>query len=66
MPKSFTIFLDNLKNYVEVKTVCPEADIGLETPRSPVRLVDSKEQSPPSHQCHPHPSYILKLGVEGI
>jgi uncharacterized protein YbgA (DUF1722 family)/uncharacterized protein YbbK (DUF523 family) len=37
-------FLNTLREYVEVITVCPEADIGLGTPRNPVRLVESKQQ----------------------
>ncbi|OIO66998.1 MAG: hypothetical protein AUJ57_11990 [Zetaproteobacteria bacterium CG1_02_53_45] len=32
-------FLERLKPFVELTTVCPEADIGLGTPRDPVRLV---------------------------
>jgi len=31
--------IERLKPYAEIMTVCPEADIGLGTPRAPVRLV---------------------------
>ncbi|MDQ6998014.1 MAG: DUF523 and DUF1722 domain-containing protein [Mariprofundus sp.] len=31
--------IERLKSHVEIITVCPEADIGLGTPRAPVRLV---------------------------
>lgn len=31
-------FVERIRNHVEIVTVCPEADIGLGTPRAPVRL----------------------------
>jgi len=32
-------FVENLKNYVIFKPICPEVEIGLPTPRKPIRLV---------------------------
>lgn len=37
-------FIDSLKDYVNIITICPETDIGLETPRSSLRLVESKKE----------------------
>jgi len=36
--------VDRLKPFVEIITLCPEADIGLGTPRDPVRLVQQGKQ----------------------
>ncbi|MCY6372300.1 YbgA family protein [Clostridium ganghwense] len=36
-------FVNNLKNYVEFITVCPEVEIGLETPRECIRIVKEKD-----------------------
>lgn len=33
-------FIDSLKDYVEFRTVCPEVEIGLSTPREAIRIVD--------------------------
>ena len=35
-----------LQPFVEFRPVCPEADIGLGTPRDPIRLVESKQGGP--------------------
>lgn len=37
-------FVEKLKKYVNYITVCPEVDIGLETPRKPIRLILEKEK----------------------
>jgi uncharacterized protein YbgA (DUF1722 family)/uncharacterized protein YbbK (DUF523 family) len=37
-------FVNNLKEYVEYKTVCPEVEIGLGIPRDPIRLVSEKNE----------------------
>jgi len=37
-------FVDKLKDYVEFKTVCPEVEIGLGVPRTPVRLISEKDE----------------------
>lgn len=36
-------FIDKLKSYVDIKTVCPEVSIGMGIPREPARIVHSKE-----------------------
>jgi len=36
--------VESLKPFVEIITICPEADIGLGTPRQPVRLVQQGDQ----------------------
>lgn len=38
-------FVEKLRDYIEVVDVCPEADIGMGTPRDPVRLIYSEEGS---------------------
>ncbi len=37
-------FVEALKPYVEYITVCPEVEIGLGTPRSPIRLINEDER----------------------
>ena len=37
-------FVNRIKPFVELTTICPEADIGLGTPRQPVRLVQIQKQ----------------------
>lgn len=37
-------FVDRLGRYVEYRTVCPEVEIGLGIPRSPVRIVEHQGQ----------------------
>ena len=34
-------FIEKLRNYVDFITVCPEVEIGLGTPRSPIRIVET-------------------------
>jgi uncharacterized protein YbgA (DUF1722 family)/uncharacterized protein YbbK (DUF523 family) len=36
-------FIERLKQYVDIKTVCPEVSIGLGIPRESIRIVASKE-----------------------
>lgn len=38
-------FIDKLKGFVQFIPVCPEVEVGLGTPRSPIRLVQEKEDS---------------------
>jgi len=35
-------FIDKLRSYVEFITVCPEVEIGLGTPRAPIRIIEEK------------------------
>ena len=38
-------FVDQIKNYANIITVCPESDIGLPTPRNSLRLVQKNKES---------------------
>ena len=38
-------FVDKIKDYANIINVCPESDIGLGTPRSPLRLVQKNKDS---------------------
>lgn len=37
-------FIKKLKKYVKFITICPECEIGLSTPRKPLRLIENKNQ----------------------
>ncbi|MGV8905463.1 MAG: YbgA family protein [Acetobacterium sp.] len=37
-------FVEKLKDYVDYETVCPEVEIGLGVPRTPIRLISEKDE----------------------
>ena len=36
-------YIENLKKFVEFQTVCPEVEIGMGTPRNPIRIIEDNE-----------------------